>query len=124
LEAFIEQDKYLSKHRGQIAQRFGEPNPWYENIDLQILQDLGFRSGSTRHTFQITFSVLNATNLINSGWGVRKVANASALSPLTLVGFAGNTPVFNFTGPTHTFDNSTDPFSRWRLQFGLRYFIQ
>jgi hypothetical protein len=124
LNAFIEQDKYLSGHRGQIAQRFGELNPWYQNVDLQIVQDLGLRSGSTQHTFQLTFDVLNFTNLISSSWGVRKVASASALSPLTLVRFAGNAPVFHFTGPDHTFDNSTDPYSRWRMQFGLKYFIQ
>ena len=124
LNAFIEQDKYLSKHRGQIAERFGELNPWYSNIDLRVLQDFGFRSGSTRHTFQLSVDVLNVANLLNSGWGVRKVANASALSPLSLVRFAGNAPVFNFTGPDHTFDDSTDPLYRWRLQFGLRYFIQ
>jgi hypothetical protein len=26
--AFIEQDNYLSSHRGQIAERFGAVNPW------------------------------------------------------------------------------------------------
>jgi hypothetical protein len=125
LNAFIEQDKYLSKHRGQIAERFGALNPWYQNIDLRVLQDVGFRSGSTQHTFQLSVDVLNVANLLNSGWGVRKVASPSATSPLTLLRFdAAGAPVFNFTGPSKTFVDAPDLFSRWRAQFGLRYFIQ
>ena len=122
LNAFIEQDSYLKKHRGEIADRFGAVNPWYSDIDLRILQDIGLNRGSTRHTFQITLDVLNVANLINSDWGVRKVASASATSPLTLVRFnAAGAPVFNFTGPDKTYVDDPGLFSRWRAQLGVRY---
>lgn len=124
LNAFIEQDPYLSTHRGQIAQRFGLLNPWYNDVDLRILQD--FAVGvAQRHVLQVSLDVLNVGNLLNSSWGVRKVASASATSPLTLTGFDLNgAPVFNFTGPSQTFIDDPSLFSRWQVQLGLRYMLQ
>ncbi len=131
LEAFIEQDDYLSSHRGQIAERFGALNPWYSNVDLRILQDFAF-GGITRHNFQLSLDVLNVGNLISSDWGVRKTASAAATSPLRLVTDAGGipqfdangAPVLNFTGPSETFIDDPSLFSRWRAQLGLRYFFE
>ena len=125
LDAFIEQDKYLSTHRGQIAERFGAIAPWYSNIDLRILQDFGIGGGSQRHTFQLSVDMLNFANLLNSSWGVRKVADPSATSPLQFVDFDGTgAPRFRFTGPAKTFRDDLSLISRWRMQVGLRYFIQ
>ena len=122
--AFIEQDKYLSSHRGEIAERSGAVNPWYNNVDLRILQDFSF-GNVTRHTFQLSVDVLNVGNLISSDWGVRKVANPAATSPLTLTGFdSSGAPTFNFTGPAATYIDDPSVFSRWRAQLGLRYFFQ
>jgi hypothetical protein len=124
LNAFIEQDSYLKDHRGEIAERFGAVNPWYSNIDLRILQDIAVGRGNTRHTFQLTLDLLNVANLVNSDWGVRKVASAAATSPLTLTRFnSAGAPVFNFTGPTETYVDDPSLFSRWRAQLGARYFF-
>src|SRR2546427_5942973 len=56
--AFINQDGYLSSHRGQIADRFGEPNPWYNDVDLRILQELDRKSTrlNSSHS-QISYAV-------------------------------------------------------------------
>ena len=121
--AFIQQDGYLNSRRGQIAERFGESNPWYNNVDLRILQDLTV-GGATRHGFQLSVDILNVGNLLNSSWGVRKVASTAATSPLTLVRFdATGAPVFNFTGPATTFIDDPSLLSRWRAQIGLRYIL-
>jgi len=123
-EAFIQQDKYLNSHRGQIAERFGATNPWYSNIDLRILQDLSLNSGGQKHTFQLSFDMLNVANFLKSDWGVRKVASPAATSPLTLVRFnTAGAPVFNFTGPKETYVDDPGLFSRWQAQIGLRYFF-
>ncbi|MEP6733504.1 MAG: hypothetical protein ABJE10_22860, partial [bacterium] len=125
LDAFIQQDSYLSANRGHIAERFGLVNPWYSNIDLRIQQDIGVLSGGTAHNIAATLDIMNFGNLLNSGWGVRKVADVSATSPLTLVRFdPDGVPVFNFTGPAKTFIDDPDVLSRWRAQIGLRYFFQ
>ena len=122
LDKFIKQDDYLSSHRGEIAERNGAINPWFSNIDLRVLQDYYLNVGGHKHTFQFSFDILNVGNLINDGWGVRKIASASATSPLKLVGWdANDEPVFNFTGPDKTFIDDPSIYSRWRIQIGLRY---
>ena len=128
-DAFIAQDDYLSENRGQIAERFAAVNPWYSNLDLRILQDVAFRVGGTPQRVQLSLDILNVANLLNSEWGVRKVARSSATSPLSLVGFEENadetlTPVFNYVGPSAeqgTFIDDPNISSRWRMQIGIKY---
>ncbi|HEY0810088.1 MAG TPA: hypothetical protein VGD49_07990, partial [Longimicrobiales bacterium] len=124
LNAFIEQDSYLSEHRGEIAERFGGVNPWYSNIDLRILQDFSFEAASRRQTLQLNVDILNVANLLNSDWGVREVADPAATSPLRLVRFAANgEPVFNFVGPDRTYIDDPGIYSRWQVQLGIKYLL-
>ena len=142
LDAFIEQDDYLSANRGNIAERFGAINPWFSNLDLRILHDI---KTPLMGGLQISFDILNFGSLLNSSWGVRKVASASATSPLRLDkdsandklsgglrlpdgtdvpdGFDDTTfePVLNFTGPAETYIDDPSILSRWQIQVGLRY---
>jgi hypothetical protein len=93
-------------------------------VDLRILQDLGFGSGTTHHGFQLSLDILNLTNLISSDWGVRKGPNALAISPLSVAPVQdGGDPIFNFSGATSTYSDDLSLASRWRIQLGLRYFI-
>ncbi len=125
LDAFIEQDDYLSEHRGEIAERFGAVNPWFLNIDLRIKQDFYLDFSGHKHTFQLSLDILNLPNFINSDWGIRQFASPAATSPLTLVGWdrPTNTPMFNFTGPDETYIDDPSEYSRWRMQLGLRYYF-
>jgi hypothetical protein len=126
LNAFIEQDDYLKEHRGEIAERFGAVNPWWWNIDFRFMQDFAFFAGGMRHTFQLTLDILNVANLLNSDWGVRKIANSAATSPIELAGFdEDNQPTFNYKGTaTTTYVDDPGIYSRWQMQVGLRYFFQ
>ena len=124
LNDFIEQDSYLSEHRGEIAERHGLTNPWFNNIDLRVLHNLKTNLG----TFQISIDLLNAANLINNSWGVRKVASSQATTPLELTGWTdGGEPILKFNALDEngnvidTFIDDPGPFSRWGLQIGLRY---
>jgi hypothetical protein len=77
----------------------------------------------------VSLDILNVGNLINSDWGVRKVASASATSPLRLVLDDTGAPIFdasgrptlNFRGPSETYIDDPGLLSRWRAQIGLRY---
>ena len=126
LDAFIEQDDYLSSHRGEIAERNGGINPWFSNVDLRILQDLSLNVGGQKHTFQLSLDVLNVGNLINSDWGVREIANTGAKTPLVFTGNfdpSGN-PILQFPGTaTKTFLDDASLVSRWRAQLGVKYFF-
>ena len=121
-DAFIEQDPYLSEHRGEIAERFGLLNPFWSNIDFKLMQDFKFGSPGSESTIRLNFDILNLGNLIDSSWGVRQVANSAATNPLTLTRFeADGTPVFTFNMIDHTFDPDLSDESRWRMQIGIQY---
>lgn len=89
--------------------------------------------GGNKHTFQLSIDILNIANLLNSDWGVRKVASAAATSPLEFVTdpntdapifTAEGEPQFYFKGTaTETYINDPGILSRWRAQIGLRYFF-
>lgn len=125
LNAFIEQDDYLKDHRGEIAERFGAVNPWWWNIDFRFMQDFAFLLSGSKHTFQLSVDILNLPNLLNSEWGVRKIASSAATSPLELAGFDPNgEPTFNFKGGTkETYVDDPSVISRWQIQVGLKYYI-
>ena len=118
LNAFIEQDDYLKEHRGEIAERFGAVNPWWWNIDFRFMQDFAFILGAMRHTFQLSFDILNVPNLLSSEWGVRKIASSAATSSIELVSFDEDTgePTFNFKGvATTTYVDDPGVNSRWQI---------
>jgi hypothetical protein len=117
LNAFIEQDPYLSENRGKIAKRNGLLNPWFNNIDLKINNEFLL----SERKVEVSFDIMNLANLLNSEWGVRKIANPLALSPLTLDSWnAAGEPVFSFNGAEKTFVDDFSEFSRWRMQIGVR----
>lgn len=121
-EKFIEQDDYLSSHRGEIAERFGAVNPWFFNVDLRILQNIGFNVGGKAQKVQVSLDIMNLPNLISSDWGVRKVATPAATTPLALAGFSpSGAPQFTFSGATETFTDDYSLLSRWQMQLGVRY---
>src|SRR5207237_8314323 len=98
--------------------------PLYQEVDLRVLREIVVGAGGTRHQFELRFDILNVGNLINSSWGVRKVADPAATSPLKLVGFAGaGAPEFNFVGPATTFIDDPSLLSRWQIQLGIRYLL-
>ena len=127
LDAFIEQDSYLSSHRGEIAERFGLINPWYTDLSLRILQDFIFGNGR-ENVIQLSVDFENMLNLFSSSWGVRKVARSGAINPLSCANpfaceYEDGYPVVSFTGVQETFTDDLSQFSRWRIQFGVRYFM-
>ncbi len=69
-EAFIQQDKYLSKHRGQYMERNGIQLPMVFRADFSITQDLFANLFEKRNTLQLRLDVMNFTNLLNKNWGV------------------------------------------------------
>ncbi|MDX9946119.1 MAG: carboxypeptidase regulatory-like domain-containing protein [Bacteroidales bacterium] len=125
---FIEQDKYLSKHKGEYAEAYAARAPWVNRIDLRFVQDFSVRAGSTRNTLQLSIDVLNAANLLNSKWGVYK--NMAASNYGAILKYEGrdesNVPSYSMVKvddayPTQTYDTYLNIGQTWMLQVGLRY---
>lgn len=133
--AFIDNDKYLSKHKGQTMEKYGALLPWFHSLDLRVLQDFVFRTGTRKHTVQFSVDVLNALNLINSNWGYRYQYTFGTFQDMGIVGIAtasnntsgtvysaGN-PVFTFdpNAPKKAYQANMTTTSTWGIQLGLRY---
>lgn len=122
LEAFIQQNDYLSGRRGDYVGRNDQLSPWSSRWDIKILQDYNFNVGpeNKRQTVQFSIDILNFGNLISSKWGV--VQNPLTTQPLGVRIDGTGTPVYSFdTTQNRTFINNPDLISRWQMQFGLRY---
>lgn len=137
LNAFINQDDYLSEHRGSVAKRNAAVLPDFKRLDLNVTQDIYFFSGKakdTKHTLRLSVDVINATNLINKDWGLLK--NFTSTAFLKYEGIVPATDVVNAGKPRYSFPyldpakqtvlsnsyvNNTSILSRWQMQFGVRY---
>ncbi|WP_266367261.1 TonB-dependent receptor [Tellurirhabdus rosea] len=136
LNAYIEQDPYLSKRRGQYAERNGAYLPWQHQVNFRVLQDIFRNVGGKRNSIQISLDIQNLLNLLNSDWGLAQIATRTNL--LNFVGYetpfpsANNAPttgrpIYSFaevsagSALTNSFTNNLTLSSRWQLQVGLRY---
>lgn len=130
LDAYINQDKYLSTRRGQYAERNGAVQPNVAQFDFKIIQDLNIKVGGKVNTLQLTFDIFNLGNLFNSDWGVQ---NSTIRPNLLTFGGYDNTgaaatgkpkftfPEFGGKALTTSFSNDFGIGSRWSGQVGLRY---
>lgn len=121
-EDFIKNDPYLSKIRGQYADRNGRSTPWEHVIDARFTQDFYFMKGGKKHDLQITFDVFNLTNLLSKGWGRQYFVTNQAYNILATV----NRTSGAFIGKGYNFTPFQTPWntgfnSRWQGQVGVRY---
>ena len=127
-EAYVQQDNYLRKHRGQYAERNGAKAPWRNQVDAKFIQDVFAKLGKSRNTLQFTVDVFNFGNMLNPSWGKVKATNASSIlvtsSPANLGGAV--VPTFRLATAnnqivTRTFRDVISTASTYSVQFGFRY---
>ena len=121
LDAFIEQDDYLSTRRGEYAERNGAMLPWFSQLDIKAIQDIDLKLEGKTNTVQLSLDVLNFGNLMNSAWGVRQLA--TTWNPVSVNGVDANgVPYFSFnTNLTESYFDDTSIASKWQMQFGVHY---
>lgn len=136
LDNFIKQDPYLSRHRGEYAERNAVALPFSKRMDVNITQDIFVYTGKdkTKHTLRISFDIINFGNLLNRRWGISKVPNMPSFLKYEgqlrdAAGKATNTPAFSFPYQdaanqiplTNSWRDNTNTISRWQGQIGIRY---
>ena len=72
LDNYISQDEYLSKNRGKYVARNGAFSPWVNRLNFSLLQDFYMDVKGKRNTIQISLTIENLLNLMNSGWGLTR----------------------------------------------------
>lgn len=124
-DAFIRQDPYLSKHRGEYAQRGGAFLPRFFRADISITQDLSRAFRGKTNKVSARLDILNFTNMINSNWGVsdRFVTNTPLIPRGADASGALKYRLRNI-GPnliSKTFEKSIGLNDVYRMQISLRY---
>lgn len=124
-DKYINQDPYLSKHRGQYAEKGAVFFPRIVRADVSVSQDLSRLVRDRQHTFEARLDILNFTNMLNSNWGVgdQMVTN----TPLIARGADANGALMyrlRNIGPNlidHTFQRTAGLSDVYRMQLTFRY---
>ncbi len=132
-ESFVNQDKYLNSHRGQYAEAYAARAPWIHQFDLRLMEEFEFKVGKTKHAIQLSFDIMNFGNLLNSSWGVQKIAT-QASNGCRVLKYEGRTadnkPRFsmqkNANGEyySQTYDYSFNNSQCWQMQVGVKYIFK
>ena len=136
---YVDNNKYLSAHKGQYAERYGEVQPWIHRFDAKIIQDIFTNFGTDRkYTLQLSLDILNVGNWLNDSWGTytyNPLASYENVRPLrvanrnitTATGLPTAPPTFSlnannlqdFADKTTLSKNPTTA-STWGALFGIR----
>lgn len=126
--AYVEKDKYLSKHKGEYAEAYSVYSPWVHRLDFHFAHDFKVKVGNSTNTLQLSFDVKNLLNLFNSSWGVSKYMNPALNSGRVLTCESINAdgqPVFStskaVSGSTETWTYNHDLGQCWYAQIGIKY---
>ena len=128
-DKYIDNDKYLTKRRGQFAERNGARLPFTHVIDLKIAQDFVIKVSSGKSIkLQVTYDVFNFTNMISRRWGRNYFLSNDQFNVIGFAGFKSAsdlTPQFRFnpnlTTPYNISTTPTPAYSaRWVSQIGVR----
>ena len=124
--AYILQDDYLKKHKGEYAERGGATMPWHHQLDLKLMQNFYLPVGKNRNTLQLGVDIRNVPNLLNSKWGLYKTVNNSALLKCTPNSDPSQPASFQFQRKgkktlTSTYSDFTDYSSTYSILFSVRY---
>ena len=131
-KTFMDNDKYLSTHKGQYAEAYAGRSPWVHFLDARVAKNFKKTIGKTTHNFELSVNFDNVLNMFDSSLGLYKYSCygfTDAITPLTVDHFEDNTPVFsmykmkNGEYPTETFTQYDEKsFSQcWSVLFGLKY---
>jgi hypothetical protein len=125
-DAFINNSPYLSKRRGQYAERNAALQPWIHTINLNFQQDIFTNIGKRKNTIRLQADVLNFGNMLNKDWGHRFLNTLSNNNPLQYVSTTNGVAAYRMTLvngqlPTNPFQLNRSLASTWSAQIGIRY---
>lgn len=125
-ENYIQQDKYMSKHRGEYSERNGGIMPIVNRFDLSAMVELSRNISGRKHTLQLRADIFNVGNLISSNAGVGYVVNNASPVTFRAIDKTSGLPVYRMTAigdniNYSTFRKGTGINDVWQAQFGLRY---
>jgi len=124
-EAYIAQDKYLSAHRGEYAQRGAVFLPLLHKLDFSLTQDVFKNIKGKRNAGQFRIDIQNAGNMINADWGVgQRVIRNNILTTPTVDAqgrLAYRMQVVNNQLVSKTFESTSGLLDVYQFMLSFRY---
>ena len=129
---YVDQDDYLSSHRGEYADAYAARSPWTHRFDFKWAHDFTLCWGKTHHKLQLIANIENVGNMINSKWGVAKYAPNMSNNMIKLLSVAkveNNVPIYRMarnadgTFLKETWDYNHSYGQCWQLQLGVKYYF-
>ncbi|NJC24715.1 TonB-dependent receptor [Neolewinella antarctica] len=136
LDAFIDNDNYLSDNRGGYAERNSSALPFKTIFDARFLQSFKVQSGSKSNVIQLSIDVFNLNNLLNKEWGRQyrrgfgsyTLLNLDDISDEGVPTYTVNSEILDGIDSDELFEDSLDDTglrsSRWTMQLGVRYIFK
>ena len=127
-EAYIRQDPYLRKRRGQYAERNAVFLPQVLRADASLAQEIFRPAFGARNALQVRLDVFNVTNLLDKNWGVGRQLVSN--QPLAAAGASAagaaqyRMRVVNGQLLSQTFQRTAGVNDVYRMQLGVRYTFQ
>jgi hypothetical protein len=128
-EAFIQQDPYLSKNRGQYMERNGLFLPMLSRMDVGVQQDIRLRVGGRTNRLSVRLDVLNFLNMLddNMGRSWRMMTTQPLVSAPGGVADANGAVQYSLRNTAgvllapQSFDRTSTFNDTWRMQLTVRY---
>ncbi|MBV6522406.1 MAG: hypothetical protein MNPFHGCM_02554 [Gemmatimonadaceae bacterium] len=127
-EKFIQSSDCLSRYRGQILKRNVCKQPFTNQVDLAVRQNVPL---IRNQRVSVQMDIFNFGNLLNKKWGQQKVAEANSgananVPILTHVGQTTTSPltavnIVQFNTNLHEYSVGNFASNYWRTQISLRY---
>lgn len=121
MKSWIANDSYLSEHRGEYYERYAANEEFEHHFDFHLAQKFSFNVGSSVHSLEFSFDIINVGNMFNKEWGRYLSAGGTATyySPIT---YNSSSSKFQFLRDAdYNMRSYSDYYSRWRGQLGLKY---
>ena len=121
MNTWIESEDYLKKHRGEYYDRYADNEDFENHFDFHFAQRFSFNVGKNVHAIELSFDILNISNMFSSEWGRYASSNGAAAyySPVT---YSSKNKEYKFLHPAdYNMRSYNDYYSRWRGQIGLKY---
>ena len=127
-DAYIVQDNYLSKHRGEYAQRGAVFLPMVRRMDLSLTQDIFHNIKGRRHAGQIRLDMTNFGNWLNHNWGVGQRLIQNQILTLAAADAQGKVTyrmaIVNNALPTTSLQTTTLATDVYTMMLSFRYTFQ
>ena len=126
--AYVNNDSYLSKHKGEYAEAYSVYSPWVHRVDFSYKHDFKVKIGQSVNKLQLSVDLKNILNLFSSNYGVSKYMNPD-LNEGRILKFekidAEGYPVFStpskVNANTETFVRNIAIGQCWYASVGIKY---